>query len=659
MAPPNIKGVYYSWVWDGAVPTSFNEAPMLAALVAQGKLPALADRIPTTNPYVLPPAEKIGVYGGIDRIVSPRSRRTGTQTSLGWSTQDGNGISRVPGIGSQTNSPDGKVYTFTLREGLHFRNGENLDIESVKFAWEQYNQNRTLNPLGGEQYYRDPISGEEPTFAVVDANTWTLTFDTGSFALELRDGRGCSSAGRYCWFLPVDFMKPFHPDFADPAAYNALLSANDDDETKAWASAFSAPDVLDRPPLVGPYFATLSSDTLDTWDRNPYFPGVDPAGNQLPYTDGAIGIKTESASVAVFRTIAGEADLVGGHLAVSQLPLYRANQEKGDYRILLWPSPSGADTILPINQDWNKDPYIGSLLRTKDFRLALAAGIDRVAINETVFLGLGSPNNGACPAPATPYYPGAAACALNIDFDLAKGNRLLDGLGLTAKDSDGFRLRGDGSGNRISLPYGGGPAGQGEAGRESEIIWDGWAKLGIDVDLVVIQRPGFEIRQSNVPMLVANGMTDWDWQIWNSIQSRLAPMGQSSLMWPMFGKFLQTDGREGIPKGPDPNYLPLAPADTWPGDPDGLLKELERLRNEGVKYGTFSPERVDIGKQIFQLHAENQWAIGLVGFFGVEDAVIIARNNLRNPPNTIAKGRGGKHRELYYFIGGVGNYSPE
>ena len=43
---------------------------MLAALVAAGKLPPLAERIPE-NPSVLEPLEEIGRYGGTARRPAP------------------------------------------------------------------------------------------------------------------------------------------------------------------------------------------------------------------------------------------------------------------------------------------------------------------------------------------------------------------------------------------------------------------------------------------------------------------------------------------------------------------------------------------------------------------------------------------------------------
>ena len=47
-------------------PKSFNEAPQLAELVKQGKLPAVKDRLPQ-DLMVIKPVKEIGKYGGVWR----------------------------------------------------------------------------------------------------------------------------------------------------------------------------------------------------------------------------------------------------------------------------------------------------------------------------------------------------------------------------------------------------------------------------------------------------------------------------------------------------------------------------------------------------------------------------------------------------------------
>ena len=51
----------------------FNEAPMLAELVAAGELPPVEERIPA-NPFVRQVVDEIGVYGGTMRMWADGSR---------------------------------------------------------------------------------------------------------------------------------------------------------------------------------------------------------------------------------------------------------------------------------------------------------------------------------------------------------------------------------------------------------------------------------------------------------------------------------------------------------------------------------------------------------------------------------------------------------
>ncbi len=62
-----IPGEYYNLSdyeeLTGEKITEFNESPMLAELVEQGKLPPVEERLPN-NPLVVTPYEEIGQYGG-------------------------------------------------------------------------------------------------------------------------------------------------------------------------------------------------------------------------------------------------------------------------------------------------------------------------------------------------------------------------------------------------------------------------------------------------------------------------------------------------------------------------------------------------------------------------------------------------------------------
>src|SRR5581483_3399964 len=106
-------------------------------------------------------------------------------------------------------------------------------------------------------------------------------------------------------------------------------------------------------------------------------------------------------------------------------------------------------TTLHVHMDHRLDPVVGKLLATADFRRALSLGIDRDQMNETFWLGLGTPGS-AAPGENMPQNPGPEWRKKWSTHDPAKANQMLDALGLTKKDRDGYRLRTD-NGERLRL----------------------------------------------------------------------------------------------------------------------------------------------------------------------------------------------------------------
>ncbi len=75
--------------------------------------------------------------------------------------------------------------------------------------------------------------------------------------------------------------------------------------------------------------------------------------------------------------------------------------------------------------------------------------IDREELNQIFWLGIGEPRT-IVPADDNPYNPGPEYGTMWATHEPNKANALLDKLGLSKKDGDGFRLRTDGKG-RLTL----------------------------------------------------------------------------------------------------------------------------------------------------------------------------------------------------------------
>ena len=218
-----------------------------------------------------------------------------------------------------------------------------------------------------------------------------------------------------------------------------------------------------------------------TWilERNPYYWAVDTAGNQLPYIDRVVMTLAEDLEVLNLRAISGDYDFQARHIDIQKLPVLLDNQERGDYRVSLDPMDNGSDYGIWFNLAYDADPEVARWLNERDFRRALALGIDRDQINEIFFLGIGIAGSVA-PAENNPYSPGPEYRTRWATYDPQRANRMLDAIGLTDRDEQGFRLRTDGKG-RLQLELGTLGAQFVQHTQISEMVREHWKQIGIDV----------------------------------------------------------------------------------------------------------------------------------------------------------------------------------
>ena len=292
------------------------------------------------------------------------------------------------------------------------------------------------------------INGKPISIKKVDASTVQLVAPEPYFALPtvLASVWGIGHHARFGrdalgGFAPAHYLKQFHPKYASKDDLAKRLAEL---KFENWVLLFkNRNDACRNPdlPVVTPW-KTVSPINTPTWilERNPYSVWVDTAGNQLPYIDRIRMTLGENLELINLRAIAGEYDSQARHIDISKLPVLVENQQKGNYRVHLDPSDQGADVGLFCNQSYETDAEIAKWLSTRNFRIALSHGIDRAQINETFVLGLGQTGS-AAPGDRTLYSPGPAFRTLHTALDVKKANEMLDALGLTKKDGEGYRLR--------------------------------------------------------------------------------------------------------------------------------------------------------------------------------------------------------------------------
>jgi peptide/nickel transport system substrate-binding protein len=195
-------------------------------------------------------------------------------------------------------------------------------------------------------------------------------------------------------FAPAHYLKQFHPKYVGEAELDKKVKEAKYD---SWVRMFLAKNdwaLNPELPVLSPW-KTVTPINTPTWtlERNPYSVFVDTAGNQLPYIDRVVLTLAENLEVINLRAIAGEYDFAARHMDLGKLPVFIENQAKGGYKVYLDPGDYGGDMIIKFNLNYDADPELAKWFNTADFRRALSLGIDRDQINETFWLGTGTPGS--------------------------------------------------------------------------------------------------------------------------------------------------------------------------------------------------------------------------------------------------------------------------
>jgi peptide/nickel transport system substrate-binding protein len=100
---------------------------------------------------------------------------------------------------------------------------------------------------------------------------------------------------------------------------------------------------------------TRICDQVFTLRRNPYFVGVDPDGNQLPYIDEVRFTFFADIQALNLAAIAGEFDIQERHIQMTNYPVFKENEKSGKYRVITWPTFGGSDAVVAFNQSYKAD----------------------------------------------------------------------------------------------------------------------------------------------------------------------------------------------------------------------------------------------------------------------------------------------------------------
>ena len=410
-------------------------------------------------------------------------------------------------------------------------------------------------------------------------------------------------------FAPAHYLKQFHKDYNENAEADAKEAGFE--TWVQWYTANDFPHENHEVPVLNAWYPTgsIRKDDVVVFKRNPYYVGVDPEGNQLPYIDTMTHFllpgETERINLMI---LGGEVDFQAFNLNNADLPLFKQGEEEGGYRLIGHPVARGIWDGMYIN--FSLEGQYGDLLRNVDFRRALSVAIDRQAINQNTHLGMAEARQ-IVPLKTSPFYPGDEAAFAWTQYDPDLANEMLDEI-LPDKDSEGFRTFPDGE--RVVLVV---DAWNTQINDSSSLqIPQYWDAVGIKTEYPghLGGENGGTIIQDRVRnnehmfmMYVINAAHPF---VQNSYTS---PTSWWSFSGPAFGSY----------------YCDCHPLDSPGIEPTGEMAELIDLHLKG----TTVPEaqQAELGKEIFRRWAEDVYGIGLVGNIPRYAAVKLG---LRNVPTS-------------------------
>jgi len=583
---------------------AYEQAPMLADMVAAGALPPLEDRLPV-NPRVVAAAQ-VGQYGGVWRraFKGPGDRWGPTKLMeervLKWAAGEDGSLSLQPAyIESYSVNADSTEYTFTLLEGLKWSDGHPVTTEDVAFWYNDVFLNPAINP------------SIDPTFApggvpmgleVVDARSFKISFAAPYvyfLTILAKDSTGEPSLDRPSFLFPKHYLSQFNDKYATP---EALAAAAKKYGVEAWTGLWGSKGPVtawwqnpDLPVLTAWKIETPAPADIVTMVRNPYYYAVDQAGNQLPYIDRIEHRLFEAQDAFNLMIVQGQIDMQQRYASLSDYTFYQENAEKGGYHIVNWKSANTWSLVPNYN---TTDVVLRGLFETADFRHALSVGIDRELVNELAFSGLAEARQ-ASPISGSPYFSDELEQHWT-EYDPDTANALLDGIGLTARDNAGYRLRPDGGRLQIVAE-----ANSDAYGTTLELLADNYKDIGIELLPRIIDRTQWDDNRDN-----------------NNFQMQYTPFDRLSVVAAdprnMMGSdsyanqyyvWYRTGGASGIEPPADHPIRGLWAA--WDrASTAGSLAEADAALNEMIR--SFVTEG---------------WVIGVVG---EEAAVSIVHNNFMN-----------------------------
>lgn len=574
----------------GPAAGQYRESPMLAAQVKAGALPPVTERLPK-KPYVVQPGILVddtnlnmqpGNYGGTLELdqggggIGPGLTETVLWAPNGFNSEEGAIVGNVV-EGYEVND-DEAVFTFHLREGLRWSDGEPVTIEDVRFTFDDVLNNSQITPVFPDRFRAAKRNDAAPAkFKVLDDWAFSLTFDApyGGFPGQLAMYWEYKDV-----FKPRHYLEAFHPKYASKAGLQKVLKEASIPADQ-WFNLFNikqSPGLFNLDaaafialPVLTPWIMTQARDGVCRFERNAYYFKVDSDGNQLPYVDSLRTQVTSDPEVRLSRALFGEFDYLSG-ASLSKVSLVTERADAGELTLSV--ERNTFEPFCYLNLTY-PDATWRTVAGDVRFRHALDLAINREEIIDNFYLG-------EFASVPTKTGPGV--------YDSAAAISQLDEMGMSQKDEAGYRLGPDGK--RFTVPLEVVSQGQGDdLVPMCELIAEHWKKIGVhatvrSVGLAV----GFERMVNN--QLKASGGIMGTPELW---ASGMHGNEYLPIFWwgPLWMLWYTTRGKQGL-------------------EPPSEVKQLFEFHNQSMAATIGSDEHKAAVEGIVRSHRENFWMLKIV-----------------------------------------------
>jgi len=334
---------------------------------------------------------------------------------------------------------------------------------------------------------------------------------------------------------------------------------------------------------------------------NPYYFKVDTAGNQLPYIDYH-DERFLDKGLWPLEIMNGNVDQKAQNMPLNIYPVLKEDEKKGGYTLQLPLGMVGPTFIFNMT---DKDPVLRKIYGDVRFRYAMSLAINRDEVNETLFLGLGTPEQAL---PQNVPYVTEEDKKFMTEYDPARANKLLDEMGLK-KGADGIRMRSDGKPLTILWEY------------TLQYVWSAefpaliaeyWQNVGVNVLLKEVNTQLCREKQkANTLDITSEWMAPYEPSMISSPQLFVVPYAS---FWPIMGTpwmdWKTSEGKSGE-------------------EPPAWVKRLWEIADEFKTTVPGSERYMELGKEMIALNFENLVVIGTLGEIPL---ITVVNNRMGNVP---------------------------